>query len=318
MQITNLEKVDIYNQIVAIKLMDSNNIDTSINFATNFHSDRSTLGSATSVGKNNLGSFLMLEAARNVLPTYKGLTDVTLLFHLIPINDVLSSLVPFGLAFSETITYSPYSTYTATKASRKHLVSAFYHTYGLSKTLTISSSVYNDYQFLENFIPMIILNTLVKKTIQFYADKKQIRDWLYAEDYYEAIRIVLLVSGACEFFNIGGDYQPTNLEIVKAIFIHIEELRSDSVFMSYNYFNITSPIILVKTAGKSWKSTNYPGNLTAHLNMTKRMAGRKYCSGITQTRNGLMQSRDMTKAMIVKAKTIPSEGQNERHYSGRW
>lgn len=221
-------QADICDQETVTNLIRAYEIDAVVHFAAETHVDRSILGPAAFINTNILGTFSMLEAARTVWLTEKKLTADQVRFHHISTDEVFGSLAPGEPAWTETIPYSPNSPYAASKASSDHLVRAYHHTYNLPITLTNCSNNYGPYQFPEKLIPLMILNALEGKPLPIYGDGMQIRDWLYVEDHCEAIWKVLNAGKVGESYNIGGNNQPPNIEIVDAICSLLDELRPES------------------------------------------------------------------------------------------
>jgi len=221
-------QADICDQETVTNLLRAYEIDAVVHFAAETHVDRSILGPAAFINTNILGTFSMLEAARTVWLIEKKLTADQVRFHHISTDEVFGSLAPGEPAWTETIPYSPNSPYAASKASSDHLVRAYHHTYNLPITLTNCSNNYGPYQFPEKLIPLMILNALEGKPLPIYGDGMQIRDWLYVEDHCEAIWKVLDAGKVGESYNIGGNNQPPNIEIVDAICSLLDELRPES------------------------------------------------------------------------------------------
>ncbi len=205
-------------------------INAVVHFAAESHVDRSILGPGAFVQTNIFGTFSMLEAVRKVWFTERKADDNTVRFHHISTDEVFGSLTPDAPAFAETTPYSPNSPYAASKASSDHLVQAYSHTYGLPITMTNCSNNYGPYQFPEKLVPLMILNALEGKSLPIYGDGAQIRDWLYVEDHCEAIWQVLQNGKTGESYNVGGNNQPTNMEIVNAICEILDELKPDSPY----------------------------------------------------------------------------------------
>ena len=199
-------------------------IDTIVHFAAESHVDRSILGPQAFIQTNIIGTFTLLEAARQFWITEKGGISRRVRFHHVSTDEVFGSLEPNDPSFSETTPYSPNSPYAASKASADHLVRAYARTYGLPVTITNCSNNYGPYQFPEKLIPLIILNALEGKSLPVYGDGQQVRDWLFVEDHCEAIRLVLENGVEGETYNAGGGNQPANLEIVQTICDLVDEL----------------------------------------------------------------------------------------------
>ena len=187
-----------------------------VNFAAESHVDRSIDGPAAFVETNVVGTLTLLQAA---LDWWKALADSArrdFRFLHVSTDEVYGSLGQTG-AFSETTPFAPNSPYAASKASSDHLVRAFNHTYGLPTLTTNCSNNYGPYQFPEKLIPLIILNALEFKPLPVYGDGLQVRDWLYVEDHVDAINTVLTAGRSGEVYNVGGESERTNLQVVNAI-----------------------------------------------------------------------------------------------------
>ena len=220
---------DILDQNLVEKLLRENNIDTVVHFAAESHVDRSILGPAQFIQTNIMGTFSLLEAARKVW-LEEGFQTAPVRFHHVSTDEVFGTLGPEDPAFNENTRYAPNSPYSASKASSDHLVRAYYHTYGLPVTISNCSNNYGPYQFPEKLIPLIIMNALQGRPLPIYGDGKQIRDWLYVEDHCEAIYEILEKGETGETYNIGGNNQPTNLEIVTQICTILDEIFPDSTY----------------------------------------------------------------------------------------
>lgn len=210
-------KGDICNQDLVEDLLRENKIDTIVHFAAESHVDRSLQGPSAFIQTNILGTFSLLEAARKVWmeDNKEGITQFH--FHHISTDEVYGTLAPDEPAFHETTPYAPNSPYAASKASSDHLVRSYFHSFGLPITISNCSNNYGPYQFPEKLIPLMILNALIGKSLPIYGDGMQIRDWLYVEDHCEAIWRIIQKGKVGESYNIGGENQPPNIEIVKTI-----------------------------------------------------------------------------------------------------
>ncbi len=211
---------DITDRELVERLFAEYEIDTVVHFAAESHVDRSILGPAPFIQTNVVGTFTLLEAARQA---WQGRTEVR--FHHVSTDEVYGSLAPDDPPFRETTPYDPRSPYSASKASSDHLVRAYGHTYGLPATITNCSNNYGPYQFPEKLIPLMILNALQGKPLPIYGDGQQIRDWLYVEDHCAAIYRVLQAGRPGETYNVGGNNQPTNLSIVQQICALLDEMH---------------------------------------------------------------------------------------------
>ncbi|SRR5579871_2357485 len=186
------------------------------NFAAESHVDRSIEGPEAFVRTNVEGTFQMLEAGRLYWKGLKETDRKKFRFLHVSTDEVYGSLGPTGL-FTEKTPYSPNSPYSATKAGADHLVRAYHETYGMPVVLTNCSNNYGPYQFPEKLIPLMILNALEGKALPVYGDGKNVRDWLYVEDHCEAIWKVMGRGTAGEKYNVGGNSEKTNLEVVRTL-----------------------------------------------------------------------------------------------------
>ncbi len=195
-----------------------------VNFAAESHVDRSIEGPAAFIQTNIVGTFRLLEAARAYCRTLPEVEQGQFRFLHVSTDEVYGSLGPEGY-FTEATPYAPNSPYSASKAASDHLVRAWYHTYGLPILTTNCSNNYGPYQFPEKLIPLMILNALDGKPLPVYGDGQNIRDWLYVRDHCRAIDTILLNGRTGEVYNIGGNSEKTNLEIVHTICDILDEMR---------------------------------------------------------------------------------------------
>ncbi len=188
-----------------------------VHFAAESHVDRSIHGPAAFVQTNILGTFNLLEQCRTWWQRLPGPSRDTFRFVHVSTDEVYGSLGPDDPPFSESHPYSPNSPYSASKASSDHLARAYHHTYGLPVLTTNCSNNYGPYQFPEKLIPLMVLNALRGKALPVYGDGLNVRDWLYVTDHCGAIRDVLDKGLPGETYNIGGNCERTNLQVVNAI-----------------------------------------------------------------------------------------------------
>ncbi len=195
-----------------------------LNFAAESHVDRSIDGPGEFIQTNVVGTFDLLEAARAYWQRLTADEQQRFRFLHVSTDEVYGSLGKTG-RFSETSPYAPNSPYSASKAASDHLVRAYHHTYGLPTLLTNCSNNYGPYQFPEKLIPLMILNALEGKPLPVYGDGQQVRDWLFVEDHCRAIRLVLACGRPGEVYNIGGDCEQTNLNIVEQVCDAVDQLK---------------------------------------------------------------------------------------------
>ncbi len=196
-----------------------------VNFAAESHVDRSILGPEAFIETNIVGTFRLLEASRRYWTEMEAEKQATFRYLQVSTDEVYGSLSPNDAAFSETNKYEPNSPYSASKASSDHLVRSYQHTYGLPTLTTNCSNNYGPFQFPEKLIPLIIHNALDEKPLPIYGDGRQIRDWLYVEDHCDAIRSVLANGRVGETYNVGGESEMTNLDVVSIVCEILDRLR---------------------------------------------------------------------------------------------
>lgn len=208
------EQVDIRNRAVLDAVFTKYAPDAVMHLAAESHVDRSIDGPTDFIETNVKGTFNMLEAARSYWQS-EGKPE-SFRFHQISTDEVFGSLGPTGM-FTEDTPYDPRSPYSASKASSDHLVRAWRETYGLPVVLTNCSNNYGPYHFPEKLIPVVILNALAGKPLPIYGDGENMRDWLYVEDHADALLLVLEKGALGRSYNIGGENERTNLELVKTL-----------------------------------------------------------------------------------------------------
>ena len=205
------EHGDICDRAFVETLFTKYEIDTVVHFAAESHVDRSIHGPEAFVKTNVMGTFTMLDVARNA---WKDRQDV--LFHHISTDEVYGSLGETGF-FTETTPCDPRSPYSASKAASDHLAMAYSHTYGLPVTLSNCSNNYGPCQFPEKLIPLMILNMLEGKNLPVYGDGKNIRDWLFVEDHNSAVWLIMQNGAAGETYNIGGENEWENIKLLNVL-----------------------------------------------------------------------------------------------------
>ena len=196
-----------------------------VHFAAESHVDRSIHGPGAFVQTNMVGTFELLEAARAHWQKLEGDAKGAFRFLHVSTDEVYGTLKESDPAFSETTPYAPNSPYSASKAGSDHLVRAYHHTYGFPAVTTNCSNNYGPYQFPEKLIALMIANAIEGKPLPVYGDGQQVRDWLYVTDHCEAIRVVLAKGRPGETYNVGGNSQMRNIEVVHAICDTLKELK---------------------------------------------------------------------------------------------
>jgi dTDP-glucose 4,6-dehydratase len=195
-----------------------------VHFAAESHVDRSITSPEAFVRTNVMGTFTLLEQARNYWKELGEEEQTQFRFLHVSTDEVYGSLGPRDPAFSETTAYSPNSPYAASKAGSDHLVRAYHHTFGMPVLTTNCSNNYGPFQFPEKLIPLMILNALEWKLLPVYGDGKNVRDWLFVEDHCAAIRRVLEAGRPGETYNVGGNSERTNIDVVTTICDLVDEM----------------------------------------------------------------------------------------------
>jgi dTDP-glucose 4,6-dehydratase len=196
-----------------------------VHFAAESHVDRSIASPEAFIRTNVNGTFTLLEQARTYFSTLDQTDKKNFRFLHVSTDEVYGTLGPDDPAFCETTPYAPNSPYAASKAASDHLVRAYHHTFGLPVVTTNCSNNYGPFQFPEKLIPLMILNALENKPLPVYGDGKNVRDWLFVEDHCSAIRAVLQNGRVGHTYNIGGNSERANIDVVTAICDLVDELR---------------------------------------------------------------------------------------------
>ena len=206
-------------------LLQSHQPDALVNFAAESHVDRSIVSPEEFISTNVVGTFRLLHAA---LAYYRALApeaQARFRFLHVSTDEVYGSLGSSDPAFTETHAYEPNSPYSASKAASDHLVRAYQHTYGLPTLTTNCSNNYGPFQFPEKLIPLVILNALNGKPLPIYGDGLNVRDWLYVGDHCEAIALVLEKGIVGATYNVGGDSEMANIDVVNTICSIMDEVH---------------------------------------------------------------------------------------------
>lgn len=196
-----------------------------VHFAAESHVDRSIHGPDDFIRSNVNGTFSLLEESRAYWSGLEGAEKDAFRFLHVSTDEVYGSLSASDPAFTEQTQYAPNSPYSASKAASDHLVRAYFHTYGMPVLTTNCSNNYGPFQFPEKLIPLAILHAVNGKPIPVYGDGQNVRDWLFVTDHCEAIRLVLARGKTGETYNIGGENELKNLDVVNAICTTLDELR---------------------------------------------------------------------------------------------
>jgi dTDP-glucose 4,6-dehydratase len=216
---------DIADRAEVARLLTEHRPRAIVNFAAESHVDRSIDGPAEFIQTNVVGTFHLLEEARKYWQQLGEPARQQFRFLHVSTDEVYGSLEPGDPAFSETTAYAPNSPYSASKAASDHLVRAYHHTYGLPAVTSNCSNNYGPRQFPEKLIPLMIHNAIHGKSLPVYGDGANIRDWVFVADHCDAIREVLARGRPGQTYNVGGNAEKTNLEVVHLICDLLTELQ---------------------------------------------------------------------------------------------
>ena len=209
----------------AEKILKEEQVTTVAHFAAESHVDRSILGPDAFVQTNVIGTFTLLESFRHYW-NEQGNPENSRFLH-VSTDEVYGSLEADDPAFSEVTPYAPNSPYSASKAGSDHLARAYFHTYNLPTIITNCSNNYGPYHFPEKLIPLMCINILLGKPLPVYGDGQNIRDWLYVGDHCSALETVINKGKAGETYNIGGNNEVKNIDLVTMLCELMDELASD-------------------------------------------------------------------------------------------
>jgi dTDP-glucose 4,6-dehydratase len=225
----HFEQIDICDEIEFQRVLSENEPDIIIHLAAESHVDRSIDGPKDFIQTNIVGTYNILEQSKQYWQSLKGEKKDHFRFLHVSTDEVYGDLDGTDDYFSEKTSYDPSSPYSASKASSDHLVRAWHRTYNLPVLITNCSNNYGPYQFPEKLIPHIILNAISAKELPVYGDGKQIRDWLFVNDHVQALMTVALNGAIGETYNIGGNNEIQNIDVVKIICEILDELVPDKL-----------------------------------------------------------------------------------------
>ncbi|TEA77885.1 dTDP-glucose 4,6-dehydratase [Allopusillimonas ginsengisoli] len=221
------EHLDICNRTGLERIFRKHRPDAVIHLAAESHVDRSLAGPAAFIETNIIGTYILLEVARAYYEELAPAARKAFRFHHVSTDEVFGDLGKDGGCFSETSRYSPSSPYSASKAGADHLVSAWARSYGLPTVVTHCSNNYGPWQYPEKLIPLIIKRALLGLPLPVFGDGLQVRDWLYADDHARALHLVLTQAAPGARYNIGGQNEQRNIDVVRSLCALLEELAPE-------------------------------------------------------------------------------------------
>ena len=214
---------NICDQNLIEHLLRKEHIDTIVHFAAESHVDRSITGPDTFIETNVVGTHVLLKVAKAVWHDNRGEWPAEVLFQHVSTDEVYGSLNETDPPFTENTPYAPNSPYAASKAASDHLVRAYHHTYGMPVKTSNCSNNYGPYQFPEKLIPLMLVNALQGKSLPIYGDGRNVRDWLYVDDHSRGIDLVINKGRHGENYNIGGNNEWHNIDIVQLLCSLLDE-----------------------------------------------------------------------------------------------
>ena len=223
------EQVDICDENELFRIFSQCQPDIVIHLAAESHVDRSIDSPREFIQTNIMGTFSLLEQSKKYWQSLKGSKKESFRFLHVSTDEVYGNLNEISEFFTEETRYDPSSPYSASKAGSDHLVRAWHRTYGLPVLITNCSNNYGPFQFPEKLIPHIILNALVGKNLPIYGDGKQIRDWLYVDDHVKALMDVAENAKVGETYNIGGNNEIQNIDVVRKVCAILDELAPNKL-----------------------------------------------------------------------------------------
>lgn len=227
------EQVDICDEAELTRVWNQHKPDAIMHLAAESHVDRSIEGPGAFIQTNIVGTYALLKTARDYWSTLSGDKKAAFRFHHVSTDEVYGALGEDGV-FTEETRYQPNSPYSASKASSDMLVRAWGKTYGLPVVISNCSNNYGPHQFPEKLIPVVILNALEGKPIPVYGQGRNVRDWLYVEDHASALLTILQTGGLGEVYNVGGDNEVANIDLVHMICALMDEFYPDSARCPHN------------------------------------------------------------------------------------
>ena len=295
-------KGDICDSSMVGALLEEEGIDSIVHFAAESHVDRSISGPGAFIQTNMVGTYSLLEAARDYWLGGDAMLEHR--FHHVSTDEVYGSLGADDPAFNEQTAYSPNSPYSASKAGSDHLVRAYHHTYGMQVTTSNCSNNYGPYQFPEKLIPLMIVNALDGKSLPVYGDGSNIRDWLYVEDHVRGIDLVIKKGVVGETYNIGGNEEHANLDIVHRLCASIDAVFAADDTLAKRFPNApaasgkatSSLITMVKDRpGHDWRYAVDAGLIQSELGYKP---AHDFASGLRSTVDWMLANEDWWRAIL--------------------
>lgn len=307
------ERVDICDGARVTDLFERYTPDAVIHLAAESHVDRSIDSASPFVNTNVFGTFTLLEAARAYWGTLGAAAQSRFRFHHVSTDEVYGTLGADG-KFTESTPYQPNSPYSASKAASDHFARAWFHTYGLPVLVTNCSNNYGPCQFPEKLIPLMIINGSAGKPLPIYGSGSNVRDWLYVDDHVRALWRVLCDGRAGEVYNVGGDAERTNRQVVESVTELLDELLPESAHRPH-------ASLITYVADRPGHDLRYAIDATKLQNELGWCAEENFESGLRKTVQWYLQRRDWWQPLlddVYQGQRLGLSGANpnrERHSS---
>lgn len=283
----SFEKVDICNPIDISKVFNTHQPDIVMHLAAESHVDRSIDSPAKFIQTNIVGTYVLLEATLDYLKGLDNKKNKNFRFHHVSTDEVYGDLGATDDPFTEEKSYSPSSPYSATKASADHLVRSWHRTFKLPTIITNCSNNYGPYQFPEKLVPLIILNALEGKNLPIYGNGEQVRDWLYVDDHARALLHVALNGKTGETYNIGGNNQLRNIDVVKTICDILNDIAPSKFDRIIKYDQL-----ITYEDDRPGHDTRYAINSAKIANELKWLPNETFKTGIRKTVNWYLENKE--------------------------
>jgi dTDP-glucose 4,6-dehydratase len=304
-------QADICATDVMDALMAEERVDCVVHFAAESHVDRSISGPDEFIRTNVVGTHSLLKAARSHW-MQQGRMRSDVRFHHVSTDEVFGSLTATAPAFTETTAYAPNSPYSASKAGSDHLVRAYAHTYGLPVTISNCSNNYGPYQFPEKLIPLMLIHALEGKPLPVYGRGENVRDWLYVEDHCRAIEAILLGGKAGETYNVGGENEWRNIDIVRLLCSILEQRFRDDGALAQRFpacpaargEALAGLITYVEDRlGHDWRYAIDPAKVRTEIGFAPR---ERFETGIEKTVDWYLANEDWWRSVAARSLQVRS------------
>ena len=284
-------KGDVCDEPLVKKLLDEFQPDAIMHLAAESHVDRSISSPVQFINSNIIGTYVMLEATRSYWYALPKIRKQKFRFHHISTDEVFGSLGEKG-NFSENTKYDPSSPYSASKASSDHLVRAWHKTYSLPILITNCSNNYGPFQFPEKLIPLTIMNALEKSSLPIYGNGLQVRNWLYVDDHVDALLKVLKKGKVGDTYNIGGQTELTNLQVVRDICAILDKNCNEQLGSLQSFSDLIK--FIPDRLGHDFRYSINSSKISQELGWKPRES---FSSGLEKTVNWYLQNVDWVQSM---------------------